>query len=248
MGSAEQIRPGRGEEEQMATYGTKWLGIAGMAMLVMAQAARASTIYDNGGPQSNGAGEEMTGLIVADDFILGAASTITGVRFWDYEGTYHGSIEWQIYTNIIFQGIPQPDTLIASGSAVPVRVATGLLPFGEAEYQNDFGIGPVALSAGTYWLGLHNGNFTFTNPMFQDRFYWEATSLGGGSLTASFDSAPFGDGSWEHNQLQFAFLLTGTEGDAVAPAPASAWSGLVLLASIGGLRCVRRTLAGKLST
>jgi hypothetical protein len=210
-----------------------------MTLLVMAQPGRASTLYDNGGPnQANGL--EMTVQIMADDFTLGAASVIDAVRFWDIDGgAYHGSIEWQIYTNDPI--LPQPVTLIASGNVVPVRTATANFVLGYAEYQNDLAIGPVALLPGRYWLGLHNGDLSFTGSSpYGDEFFWETTNNYIGNLGARSDPAPFGVGGWDGTGGEFAFLVAGTETDGVAPTPASACGGAALLAGFGGLRCLRR--------
>lgn len=196
--------------------------------LLCAPAHAVPFVYNNGAPnQSNG--NEMTQWIQAEDFVLAAPTTVTGVRFWDVSGAYQGSIVWQIYAN----NGNQPGSLLASGSVSPTRSATGNSLFFGNEFQNDFALS-VALTSGTYWLGLHNGPLTTTT---REEFYWETTN-GNTTSTANEDNAPFGDNVWFNNGQEHAFILSGATELQPVPEPSSMLllgTGLLLV-----LRKVRR--------
>jgi hypothetical protein len=197
---------------------TRALALALVAALGLAAGpARAAVIYDNGGP-NQASGNEMTAWIQAEDFTLAAATTITDVRFWSIEDApvaYQGSITWTIYADA--GGTPGA-ILFRGNTAAVTRTATGVVDlFGFLdEFQNDFSIGSVALGAGTYWLGLHNGPLTFDT---RTEYYWETTDPNG-TLFGQEDQTPFDDGVWFSNGQEHAFVLFG-DGSAVVPEPAS---------------------------
>jgi hypothetical protein len=172
-------------------------------------------VYDNGGPNQAG-GNEMTAWIQAENFAFGTATSFQSVRFWDldrYPGlSYQGSIVWQIYGN----SAGQPGALLSSGTASPVRTATGAVgPY--TEYQNDFSVGSISLGPGMYWLGLHNGPLS-TSSAFE--FYWEATGQAN-SPAGQQQGPPFGGSAWGSTGQEHAFQLLSV------PEP-SAWALLCL--------------------
>src|SRR5262249_17854777 len=118
-----------------------------------AAASRATTLYNNGSPNQF-SGNGISDFLSAGDFVLTSLSTASALRFWDLEGVpadYLGSIDWFIYTD----ASGKPGVVLFSGSAVPVHSSTGLTGAGGFnEFQNDFGVGSLALAAGTYWLAL----------------------------------------------------------------------------------------------
>jgi hypothetical protein len=188
-------------------------------------AGYASVLYNNGAPnQANG--NEMTAWIQAENFTLSAPATITDVRFWDGEGVYNGSITWQIYAD----AGGAPGALLYSGNtAADTRTLTGLnVASSFTEYQDDFSIGAVALGAGTYWLGLHNGPLSIVD---YDSFYWETTNPNL-TTTGMEDATPFGDG-WSN-----AFMLF-DNGQTPVPEPSTF---LLLGAGLAGVGLLRRRM------
>lgn len=193
-------------------------------------------LYDNGAPNT-GFGNEFTRWIQAQDFSLGSGATLTAVRFWAFGlsstgSEYAGSIAWQIYGD----GGSRPGALLFSGSASPTVTAN---PGGSccgASFQLDFALPNVALGAGTFWLGLHNGPLSGTD---RRDFYWQPTAANA-TLRGWEDVAAF-DGDWVENGREHAFQLYGTT--AVIPEPAT----VVLLGSglgLVGLVARRRRRAG----
>ena len=198
----------------------------GLSALLIAQAAHASVIFDNGGPNQVD-GNEMTEWIQTDNFMLAASDTITSATFWDLEsaGAYQGSITWIIYADNA--GIP--GTQLATGSATLTQVATGNSFEGLTEYQDTFALSFAALGSTTYWLGLHNGPLTTTD---RDGMYWETTATGNAPTGEEFDLQS--GGPWNNNGNEHAFNLSD---GASAPEP-----GTILLIGCGltGLALVRR--------
>jgi hypothetical protein len=151
---------------------------------------QAGVVYDNGGPDGVD-GSEMTAWIQAEDFLLGAPTSLTNVSFWSMEAdvAYQGSIFWQIYSD----DAGNPGTVLFSGTATPTRTAAPEAtawgyPIG---MRNDFSVGPIALLGGTtYWLGLHNGPLATT---YRWDFYW-ATADANTTQTGRNELGPFGYG------------------------------------------------------
>ena len=183
------------------------------ALLVGAAPASAQVVYDNGGPAGMNNGNEMTAWRQAEDFALASQATIGGVRFWGLalnESAYQGSIFWEILTN---DGT-QPGAVVASGLATPGLTMTGTTPLGP-RYQLDFGIAPLTLSNGVYWLALHNGPLDFGT---RSEFYWETTA--GNGTSAGRELAIGSSGGWSSNAAEHAFVLFAAE-QSVVPEPAT---------------------------
>jgi len=177
---------------------------------------QATTIFDNGNPDPTTA-NEMTEWIQAENFQVPSATTVLSVQFWAAvasSASYNGSIMYAIYADN--SGIP--GALLASGSAAPALVSTGVTTgFGDAEEVLNFNLatGFSVVPGMTYWLGLHNG------PLSDDarlEFYWEATFAG---------NPPVGQeqmlpGSvWESSGLEHAFELFDTPAPTPEPAALS---------------------------
>ena len=185
-------------------------------------AAQAALVWDNGAPSAtNLGGSNMSDTKQAQDFILTGSTNLTGVRFWNLElvsTDYIGSIFYQIFTNAA--GIPS-NTVVASGTATPTRVAAGAANsvLGYSPFQNDFAI-TASLAAGTYWLSLHNG--ALSSVAFTD-FYWTWTDIGVANNTGTILGQEMGLDpvtGWTTNDQEMAFNIFGDAGAAV-PEPAT---------------------------
>jgi hypothetical protein len=191
------------------------------SMLACGVASAGPTTYDNGLPDYQG-GNNMGYAWQAEDFTVAAGQTPTSVTFWSLEesGAYRGSVSWSILS-------APGGTALASGTASSVsRTSVGSY-LGLSGYRNDFDFGIVlGLSAGTYWLVLHNGSFS--NLGDPNEFLWASaaanTSLAG---MESFD----GGATWSSNFTQHAFVLSAVP----EPASVTMLAGALLLAS-----CLRR--------
>lgn len=202
-----------------------------MTIVVVAGRAYATLLYDNGSPNGSN-GSEMTMWIQAEDFALASPATITDVRFWTIEQPsqpgYNGSIVWTLYSD----AGGSPGGILDRGTALATQVSTGSI-FGFEGFQNDFSLGPLALDAGTYWLGLHNGPLTHDS---RDYFYWQNSDPFSGN--GHEDRTPFDSGGWSINGEEHAFELFGTT--TTIPEPST---GLLVIAGVLGLAGRRRMRA-----
>ncbi len=189
-----------------------------VAVFCFSGAAQAALIWDNGAPSAtNLGGSNMSDTKQAQDFVLASATNLTSIRFWNLElvpADFVGTIFYQIFTNSA--GIPS-NTLVASGTVVPTRVAAGAANsvLGYSPFQNDLAIS-ASLGAGTYWLSLHNG--ALGSVAFTD-FYWTWTDIGVANNTGTNLGQEMGLNpvtGWTTNDQEMAFNIFG---DAGAPVP-----------------------------
>lgn len=199
-------------------------GLACVLVLGVSAAVQADTIlFDNGAP-NHASGNNLGFAWQAEDFVLGASAMPGGVRFYSLElaGAYRGSISWAIVNDN--SGEPG-GTIYAQGSTSAVqRTPTGTY-LGLLEYENSFALtAPPSLLAGTYWLVLHNGDFS--NLDDPNEFLWE---------TSADNATHYGmetvDGGMNYtiNFNQHAFTLS------AVPEPGQAWmllAGGCLLAAL----------------
>jgi len=176
--------------------------VVGLSMA--ATLTHASVVFDNGGPNQL-SGNEMTAWIQAQSFSLATTDTVQAVQFWalDAGGSYTGSITYSIYNN----NAGVPGVLMASGTASPVEVATGLTvldTYTEELLAFNLASGFTATGGTTYWLGLHNGPPSTTSRL---NFYWEDTSGGLGLAPQEFAAGAL---VWDSNTSQHAFQLFDT--------------------------------------
>jgi len=201
--------------------------------LLSISALTASPVVLTNGPASLGSGSEMTAWIQAENFSLPTNTLIDGVIFRAFIATfgagYSGSVAYQIYSN----SAGLPGSLLLSGTANPIPVATGAVGVSSSVYPEfilSFGITPFLATAGTqYWLGLHNGPLSLQT---RDEFYWEgALPNTGNQPTGLGDPAPF-DGNFSLEALtDHAFQLTGTEVPEPSTVPMIAVGLLAIAAS-----------------
>lgn len=159
-----------------------FFGVMCLALILAAPAAQATTlVYRNGLPDNTGGGAEMASYLEADHFTLGAAATVTNVRFWAFKGVGYGSPDPGGYNESIVWGIYQnsgsvPGTSVASGTANPSEVFRTTIIIDNVDYGDsyryDFSIPSRSLGAGTYWLSLHNGPL---DSIDVSNLYWETS-------------------------------------------------------------------------
>jgi len=170
--------------------------------LVATQVSFAAEVYNNGAPDQV-YGVNMSASEVAEDFTLGAATTVTNIRFWSLQsapGDYLGNLYWAVYDN----ASGSPGGIVSSGTVAATSVATGgASGFGYSEYAFNVNVVDFALLAGNYWLGLHNEPLNAVSPT---EMLWSTTGSVVGSESKYFDST-FG---WVDAGTHLAFALDGT--------------------------------------
>ncbi len=118
----------------------------------------AALIFDNGAPdtsQPDARGIALSRL--ADDFSLGGPATLAAVRFWmvSVPGQFGGTLSYAIYQD----SAGALGNVVGTGTVNVSPVLLNQIPqYLQRYYQIDFNLpAPLALTAGTYWLELHNG-------------------------------------------------------------------------------------------
>jgi PEP-CTERM motif len=201
----------------------------------------ATTIYNNGSPNQASA-DELSDVLVAEDFPVASAATLTNLEFWDIEGpsAYNGSISWFLYNSVA--GLP--GTVLAQGSASTAgqitraaTVNTNVLGF--AEFDDVINLtaslttGSLAVGPGTYWIGLHNGDISNISPV-QD-FYWETTD-NNTTTFGVFDDLT-NSPSWDTTSQEHAFNISG-DLSVATPEPGTV---ALLAAGIAGLALLKKS-------
>lgn len=190
---------------------------------------------------SNGAPDLVTGYtfvtgVDADDFGLGLASSVTGVRFFassinarfspaNFFTDFNGNIDWVIYND----NAGMPGIVAANGNVSGVvAVDTGTLLLGLYPiFQLDFDFNsPVALSAGSYWLELQMGG--------PANNFWATTNFNSGNaLQGGVPANPSSD---------YAFDIIGNTSADVPEPSGAALVGLGMVAGAIILRWARTRL------
>lgn len=168
------------------------------------------SVIGSGAPNQSG-GSDLNGFLEADNFTLASSVNIVQVTYWTLQGDvtdYAGSTDWSFHQDA--SGIP--GTVVASGNTVATGSATGNTTLGLNEFAYTFTLS-VPLTAGNYWLDLHNGP-SASQPATS--YYWAWSSGTGNSQSQDLSAAP----SWETNDAELAFQLTTTDA-TTTPEPAS---------------------------
>jgi len=201
--------------------------IAILALLAgLSQQASAAILYDNG--PSNGTGgytfDSGDFFQVANSFDLTSDSTITDVnaQIMSVASATPVSVDWLI-TSAALGG-----TIFGSGTA-DVSSSTYLSTINGYQYWDaSFGVGSIALSAGTYYLQFHNGQDSAGGA---GALFW---AISGGPSTALSNDVGAVDSE--------SFQILGTVAAAAVPEPAPyALVGAGLL----GLLARRRSSSGR---
>jgi hypothetical protein len=151
------------------------LAIAVLSLCAAQTSSADTVVFDNGAP--NGINGRNIGgpFYTAEDFTLTSAQSLTSVRFWGLRATtLPGAFTGQIYWEFRANAAGAPGAVLTSGLSPGTETFRAPSVFaGLSSYQYDFSVGSVNLSAGTYWLVLHNGAFgtTTTGDLF-----WETTA------------------------------------------------------------------------
>src|SRR5258706_3387070 len=148
------VLTGRSRSYAKATMHIKHFTILWVVLGLIPAVADASPIYNNGAPVFIGG--NISQVRSADDFVLASSANVTAVRFFasvfpgnTFSTNFSGDIAWEIYN----------DSAGSIGTVVSSGAVTGLVGSASGSFfQLDFDLGStLALSAGTYWLELHEG-------------------------------------------------------------------------------------------
>jgi hypothetical protein len=201
------------------------------AVALIAGAAQAAVLYDNGPANFTiNAWTAAFGISDADSFVLGASANVTGFTFdtWLNLGDSVTSIDWAITTAPF-------GAAIASGTAAVGYSLTSAGIFGGSfdGGHNIVAIASVALTAGTYYLELGNGQTAQSLGV-----YWDINN----GPSSAFQSG-FGDLEDECGPGTCSNTFTITDGgkDGTVPEPAS-WALMVAGFGLVGGALRRRTV------
>lgn len=131
------------------------LAVAAASMVGGVSLASANVLYDNGPNSGSPGGVDVAFQAVEKSFTLSSAATVNGIIFdlW----TSFNPDTWQSGTVYeIDWGISPIEGSFADDGTVPVAMGSGFSVSGEAIHEFSASIGPVELTAGTYYLTLQN--------------------------------------------------------------------------------------------
>lgn len=139
-------------------------------------------------------GWPISDYVGAVDFTLASTRRISALEVWLGDDTvndngvvddFGGTLSWAIYSN----GTGEPGSVLVSGhDSTPLQIDTGLQDFIDSDLVRVRVRmrPPVELSAGTYWIALHEG--LWGSPTDGSRIYWSfSPSVVGAALEASSD-------------------------------------------------------------
>jgi hypothetical protein len=204
--------------------------------------AFAQTVILNQVPnQSNAyADNSSDSQVVADNFILSSAATVTQIKIWGiyFSSNTPGTDNFTVIFHTDSGGLP--GTVISTQNNVPVtHQLTGGPPIvGYTEYVFNLTLAtPVALTPGTYWVEIYN-DVTGSN----DHFYWETGTVDPSNGIAGFAVAHTLPGSnWANNPGELAIEIT-KESPVSAVPIMNEWGMIIFMvpAGIGAVYYLRR--------
>jgi hypothetical protein len=150
-----------------------FVSVLSLAGLILPFLSHAALLY-SALPNQSGA-SEANNFLEADDFTLSSPARLGIVNFWTLQTSpadYAGSIAWSLRRDAA--GLP--GAIAASGTAAAAGATTGKSAFGFSEFSYTLSM-DVTLSAGKYWIVLHNGpnNITPTTDFFLE---WSNANAG----------------------------------------------------------------------
>jgi hypothetical protein len=199
--------------------------------------AKAATVFSNGVPDLTNA-YNMSDFRIADNFTLGGSATVTAVRFWavsvgsSFSSAFDGSVTWAIYND----SSGSLGTLVSSGTVGSlVGVPDGTLVLSTFPVNViDFNLGsPQALSAGTYWLELHEGTSLTTSDA--TAIFWATSNGSAGDAKQDFNPTLPSTGQ----NVELAFQLF----DNTAPSVPEPTTWVLLAAPLAAMLWFRRRRA-----
>jgi len=223
------------------------------ATLMAARPAAAQQVVVNGGAPNQGIGWNIfDDNRAATSVLLGGTTSFDGIDFWGIlpqSAPYAPDIFWQLVLADATTGLPG-GTVAASGDAIATATLDRELDAfpGFFSWQFDLGIAPQTLSAGMYWLMLHDG---IVNPAptsldpadgyTASNLIWETADGPGQSAVQTFDVSS----DWSDAALGgLAFELTSSAAPVTAtPEPATlvlVATGLIGVGGAAGLARRRR--------
>jgi hypothetical protein len=150
------------------------VAVGALALAASAGAASAAVIYDNGPLSAATDGFTINfGYAIEDSFTVATNTTATGADFvsWDIPGDSLQSVDWVIEPT---------QTYGITGTATVTSTFLFTNGYGYDIYSNHISFAGVALTAGTYYFGLQNGNVGNGDPVYWDQNDGPSAAYGSG--------------------------------------------------------------------
>lgn len=163
---------------------------------------------------------DISQKVWADEFVLFATTRPAAAKVWlldgqaDDDGTlgsFSGTLGWAIYDD----GSDEPGSLLASGQdSTPILLDTGFNSGSNDLVRVTIDLaGAPELTAGTYWLALHEGNWGEASD--NSSVHWFGSSTTNGS-TLLGDNSVGSPSSWDQVGFSDGAFVLFDDGDAAA--------------------------------
>ena len=190
---------------------------------LIAPAARAQVVYDNGIFDATSDRTNITTSASADDFFVDGSLTFDAIRFYamdvsdDLLQNFSGTLSWFIYESDGIAPTAKPSTTLASGTVSGADIAiasTGVALGGNPNFvvaQLDFDIPTQTLGTGTYWLRIKEGGLTSAGD--GTSIFWTHTNGARSGNGFRFDTIETAPVDWNdagfNNEKELAYQLRG---------------------------------------